>query len=158
MKDSLRFLKGVHPGVVLERELRKRGIPKGRFALSVNTFPQILGDITKGRRNMNTPLALRIEHELDIEEGFFMTLQVFYEIEQEKRRQQSGEKPDLSKLRRVLFWDTKMENIDWQRQKRAVVERVYERGNEEEMAEINRFYGEEQVKKILNAKRNRGEA
>jgi plasmid maintenance system antidote protein VapI len=37
----------------------------------LNEFPQSLGDITKGKRKMNTALALKIEHALGIEEGFF---------------------------------------------------------------------------------------
>ena len=70
MDKRLSVLKGVHPGIVLERELKERKLPRGRFALSVNEFPQTIGAITKGKRNMNTSLALRIEHALDIEEGF----------------------------------------------------------------------------------------
>ncbi len=81
---------------------------------------------------MNTPLALRIEHALGIEEGYFMTLQVFYEIKEEKRKQLTNATPDLSKLRPILFWDTSMDKIDWQQQKRAVIKRVFERGNEQE--------------------------
>ena len=36
---------------------------------------------------MNTPLALKIENALGLEEGYFMILQVFYDIEEEKKRQ-----------------------------------------------------------------------
>jgi len=152
MENNLSILKGLHPGIVLEKELKKRKLPKGRFALSVNEFPQTIGAITKGRRNMNTPLALKIEHALDIEEGYFMTLQVFYEIKEEKRRQQQGNKPDISKLRPILFWDTRMEKINWQQQKNAIIARVFERGNKQEKDEITRFYGKEIVDKILKAK------
>ena len=87
---------------------------------------------------------------LGIEEGFFMTLQVFYDIK-ELKKQQYKLLPDFSKLRRVLFWDTKMENIDWKKQKNAVIKRIFERGNEIEKNEIIRFYGQEQVKDILKA-------
>ena len=69
-----------------------------------------------------------------------MILQVYYDIEEEKRRQ-NREHPDLTKLRRVLFWDTKMEMINWKKQKNAVIKRVFERGNEMEKKEISRFYG-----------------
>ncbi|WPU93730.1 hypothetical protein SNE25_30900 [Mucilaginibacter sabulilitoris] len=50
-------------------------------------------------------------------------------------------RPDISKLRRILFWDTDFDKIDWQRQKNAVIRRVWERGNEDEKKEIQRFYG-----------------
>jgi len=145
----MNILKGLHPGVVLERELKKRKLSKGRFAISINEFPQTLGAITNGKRSMNTSLALRIEHALNMEEGYFMTLQVFYDIKEEKHKQASINTPDFSKLRSILFWDTKMDKIDWNRQKRAVIKRVFERGNEKEKEEITRFYGQEVIDKVL---------
>ncbi len=148
MKTQLSIIKGVHPGYILERELRERHLRKGQFALSLQEYPQTLVSITKGKRKMNTNLALKIENALGIEEGYFMTLQVYYDIEEEKRRQNT-EHPDLTKLRRVLFWDTKMEKINWKKQKNAVVKRVFERGNEIEKKEIIRFYGKENMNDIL---------
>lgn len=119
----------------------------------VNEYPQTLVSITKGKRSMNTALALKIEHALGLEEGFFMILQVYYDIEQEKRRQQT-EKPDLTILRRVVFWDTDMTRIDWEKQKSAVINRVFERGNAQEKKEITRFYGKEVVNALLKTKTN----
>ena len=51
----------------------------------------------------------------------------------------------------VLFWDTKMEKIDWKKQKKAVIKRVFERGNEIEKKEITRFYGKEIVNEIISS-------
>jgi plasmid maintenance system antidote protein VapI len=149
MKMPLEILKGIHPGFFLERELKKRGIAKSRFALQVGEYPQTFVAITKGKRKMNTPLALRIEQALNLEEGFLMTLQVFHEIAQEKKRGQKT--PDLSKLGKSLFWDTNINTIDWQKYKRAVIERVFERGDDEEKKEITRFYGEDIIRSVLNA-------
>jgi antitoxin HigA-1 len=149
MKTELSIIKGIHPGLILERELRQRQLSKGPFALSLKEYPQTLVSITKGKRRMNTNLALKIEKALEIEEGYFMTLQLYYDIEEIKRKQYRLY-PDFTKLRRVLFWDTKMENIDWEKQKNAVVKRVFERGNEIEKKEIVRFYGRENVNNILN--------
>jgi hypothetical protein len=87
-----------------------------------------------------------------MEEGYFMTLQVFYEIKEEKRKQAQSFKPDLTLLRPALFWDTDLQKIDWKRQKRAVIERVWERGNEQEKAEMTRLYGEQEIDNILNKK------
>ena len=149
MKKYLNILKGIHPGFVLERELKKRQIRKGSFALQIQEYPQTLSTITKGRRDMNIGLALKIEHVLGIEEGFFMILQVYYDIEQEKKKQNSS-KPNLSIIRSILFWDTKMEKIDWQKQKKTIIKRIFERGNEIEKKEITRFYGSETIFKTLN--------
>ena len=152
MQIALSILKGLHPGIVLERELKQRNLPKGRFALSVNEFPQTLVAITKGKRKMNTSLALKIEAALGIEEGYFMILQVFYDIKEEKRKQNKDYHPDLSKIRPILFWDTVFEKIDWQRQKKAIIQRVFERGNMQEKEEIKRFYGMETINSVLEEK------
>ena len=149
MKKYLNILKGIHPGFVLERELKKRQIRKGSFALQIQEYPQTLSTITKGRRDMNIGLALKIEHVLGIEEGFFMILQVYYDIEQEKKKQNNSQ-PNLSIIRSILFWDTKMEKIDWQKQKKTIIKRIFERGNEIEKKEITRFYGSETIFKNLN--------
>jgi addiction module HigA family antidote len=142
-------IKGIHPGFILERELKKRKIKKSQFAISIQEFPQTIGSITKGKRKIDTPLALKIENALDIEKGYFMALQAFYEIEEEKKKL-NDKHPDISKLRRALFWDTNIEKIDWEKQKKAVINRVFERGNEEEKNEIIRFYGEDVIKEIIN--------
>ncbi len=151
MKKQLDIIKGIHPGIFLERELKKRKLAKSRFALSVHEYPQTLVSITKGKRSMNTPLALKIENALGLDEGYLMVLQVYYDIAQEKRKQHTA-KPDLTKLRRVVFWDTDMNMIDWEKQKSAVINRVFERGNAQEKKEITRFYGQETVNALLKSK------
>jgi plasmid maintenance system antidote protein VapI len=147
MNQELEILKGIHPGVIVDRKIKERKLSKGRFALMINEYPQTLGAITKGKRSMNTALALKIEQELQLAEGFLMTLQVFYDIKQEKRKTEMS-RPDLSKLRRGLFWDTDMEKIDWKLQKRAVIQRVFERGNSTEKEEITRFYGDAAIEQF----------
>ena len=81
MKTTLDIIKGIHPGFVLERELEKRNLGKGQFAISVGEFPQTLTAITKGKRRMNISLAMKIEKSLSMEEGYLMILQVYYDIE-----------------------------------------------------------------------------
>lgn len=148
MTNEISILKGLHPGLVLERKLHERKLSKKKLALSINEYPQTLSAITKGKRGINTALALKIEEALGLEEGYFMILQVYYDIKQEKLKR--AKKPDTSKIRPALFWDTDMEKIDWQYQYRAVIRRVFERGNKEEKKEISGFYGKEQVDKVLN--------
>jgi plasmid maintenance system antidote protein VapI len=149
MKTHINILKGIHPGFVLERELKKRQLRKCNFALQIQEYPQTLTTITKGKRDMNIALALKIEHTLGIEEGYFMILQVYYDIEKQKKKQDCSH-PDLSIIRPILFWDTKIEKINWQKQKKAIIKRIFERGNEKEKNEITRFYGIDTVSQILN--------
>jgi addiction module HigA family antidote len=148
MNSNLNILKGIHPGLVIERELKKRKLRKNSFALKLQEYPQTLTAITKGRRGITTSLALKIEKELGFDEGFLMMLQVYFDIEVEKKKQIQNT-PNLKLIRPVLFWDTKFENIDWIKQKKVVIKRVFERGNEVEKKEIKRYYGEATVNIIL---------
>ena len=148
MDSTISIIKGIHPGFVLERDLKQRKLRKGAFALSINEYPQTLGAILKGKRRMNAALSLNIEKALDIEEGYFMVLQAYHDIEVEKNKQDTAT-PDLSKIRKGIFWDTDINTIKWQKYKKSVIKRVFERGNEEEQAEIIRFYGKDVVNEIL---------
>lgn len=148
MTEEIQILKGVHPGIVLEKKLKEMKLAKGRFAISINEFPQTITAITKGKRRMNVYLAMKIENALGIDEGYFMILQVYHDIKQEKLKA-DNQIPDLSKLRPVIFWDTDINKIKWMTQRRAVITRVFDRGNETELAEIVRFYGQEEVDKVL---------
>jgi plasmid maintenance system antidote protein VapI len=147
MDTNISILKGIHPGLFLERELKKRHLAKGKFAISLNEYPQTLVAITKGKRSMNLNLALKIENALNLEEGFLMILQLFHDIKKEKRK--SAQHPNLSVFRPALFWDTKIEMIDWNQQRRAVIERVFDRGNDSEKKEIIQFYGEKTIDEVL---------
>ena len=155
MDINISLIKGIHPGLILERELKKRELAKGKFALSINEFPQTLVSIIKGKRKMNPAMSLKIEQALEWEEGFLMVLQVYYDIEQEKRKQTKNDHPDLSKMRPVIFWDTDMASIDWQKNKQAIINRIFERGNELEITEIVRFYGKEIVLSALEFSQSR---
>ncbi|WP_134089969.1 plasmid maintenance system antidote protein [Olivibacter sp. XZL3] len=146
--------KGIHPGIVLERELKKRAIKQRPFALSLDEHPQTFNAITKGKRGLSTALALKIERELGLEEGAFVILQAYYDIQKVKEKEIQPT-PDLSVLSTSLFWDTDINKIDWQRQYRAVIQRVFERGNEDEKGEITRFYGVEKVRQALEESKAR---
>lgn len=139
-------LKGVHPGAVLSRELKKRGLESKQFALSLGEYPQTINAINKGRREINPALSIKLGNALGVCEEYFMLLQAYYEIEKVKKELlKNQQKPDLTKIRPVLFWDTDMNKINWQKQKKAIIQRIFERGNELEISEIISFYGKDIV-------------
>lgn len=146
--------KGIHPGIVLDRELKKRSIKQRPFALSLEEHPQTFNAITKGKRGISTALALKIERQLGLEEGTLVILQAYYDIQKIKEKE-IKKTPDLSILSKALFWDTDVQHIDWKRQYRAVIQRVFERGNENDKNEIIRFYGAEKVNQALQESNNR---
>lgn len=147
MKSYLKY-KGIHPGFVLKRELEKRSLKQRSFALCLDEHPQTINAILQGKRNLNTSLALKIECELGLEEGVLVLLQAFYDIKTAKEKGKF-KTPDLDILRTSLFWDTKIENLDWEKQYKAVINRVFERGNEQEKNEILQFYGKKKVEEAL---------
>ena len=115
----------------------------------IGEFPQLIGDITKGKRRINPALSIRIGEALGIEESFFAVLQIYHDLAQEKKKQTQTNKPDLHLLRPVIFWDTRLDSIDWKKSRTSVISRVFERGNEQEIREIIRFYGKEEVQSSL---------
>lgn len=151
MKTLSQKYKGIHPGIVLERELLKRGLKQRPFSIAVGEFPQTFNAIIKGKRNLPTSLALKIERELGLKEGELVLLQTYFDIEREKQKLPKRT-PDLQKIRKTLFWDTDFEKLDWERYANSIIKRVFERGNELEKEEIIRFYGMKKVEQALSTK------
>lgn len=147
---DINILKGLHPGLFLKREFDIRKIKSGKFAESIGEYPQTLSAIIRGRRSMNTPLSLRIEQALGLEEGFLMTLQIYYDIAQEKRLYSENNRPDITKFRPILFWDTTIDRIDFIAHSRYAITRTFERGTKDEILEIIRFYGRETILKSIS--------
>lgn len=142
MKYKIDILKGLRPGVLLAQDIQSRGITKTELSKRTGIRYSRICEIISGKRKMTLEQSLKLERELGYDEGFLMTLQLHYDI---KISRQTQATPDLSKLSPALFWDTKIENIDWQRNKRAVIERVIAYGNEKERREITRFYGADEM-------------
>lgn len=145
MTKEFESYKGIHPGKVIERLLSKRNISQRSFALSLPEFPQTFNQILKAKRSLNIALALKIERALDLEEGSLMTLQVHYDLKLERLKTQ-GPGPNL---RAILFWDIDMSKIDWQKRAEYVIQRVYERGDQSERDEVDRYYGLEKVNQVI---------
>lgn len=141
MKSRLDILKGIHPGRLIDRDLKKRNISQRAFAASIGEHSQTLNAVITGRRNLTVEMALKIERAFGYEEGFLLTLQAYYAIAEYKHHLQSLSIEGVPNIRRSLFWDTDFDAIDWGRYRDAVIVRVAERGNDAEKAEIARFYG-----------------
>ena len=122
MLPEITKIKGVHPGAVLSRELRRRGLESKQFALSLGEYPQTINAISKGRRGINPALSIKLGHALDTDEEYFMLLQAYYEVEKERKELLKNQaRPDLNKIRPILFWDTDMNYLDWQKQRKAII-------------------------------------
>jgi hypothetical protein len=52
-----------------------------------------------------------------------------------------------------IFWDVNFEDLDYELRSNFVIERVFERGDVEDIRQCRRFYGDERVSDaLLNAK------
>jgi addiction module HigA family antidote len=149
MEKSFEKYKGIHPGKVLSRILEPTDIKKAELARQIGTYPQTLNEILKGKRSLPIELSLRIDKQFGYKEGTFAELQTYFDIKKAKMKMEEYH-PDLNRIRSEVFWDTNIENIDFEKQKKGVIERVLERGNELEKEEIYDFYGDKIIKNYFD--------
>ena len=138
--NIINALKGIHPGRVIERELRKQKITQKGLAERIEEHSQTLNAVIKGHRSLTVEMAVKIEEAFGYEEGLLLTLQAYYDIAQYKIKKAQESAMGVPNIRRILFWDTDFDKIDWARYQRSIISRVLERGSREEIAEIARFY------------------
>lgn len=151
MLPELSKIKGLHPGIILKRELKIRSLKNNELASSINEHPQTLSAILNGKRGINPSLSIKLGQQFEVDNDYFMLLQASYDVKSIEISNQ--ESPNLSKIRKILFWDTDFNKIDWIKNKRAVIKRIFERGNDVEIEEIISYYGKSMIKQeMLNLK------
>ena len=60
------------------------------------------------------------------------------------------EKPKII-LQKRIFWDVDFDGIDYDKSNRFVIERVFERGDVEDIRQVRRFYGDKKVIEVLTS-------
>lgn len=140
MNSPIDILKGIHPGKLIERDLKKQGISQRSLAEETGIAYQTINAVIAGRRSLTTEQAFKISLVLGYEEAFLPILQSYYDIAQYKEKEFALLYPYAPNIRRILFWDTDFDAINWGKHKQSVIQRVLERGSNEEMEEIKRFY------------------
>lgn len=149
MLPDINKIKGIHPGAIIKREIKKRGLRKKEFALKVSIHAQTMSAIIKEKRGITPRLSIKLGTNLGVESDYFMLLQASYNVKKAELQTRKQITPDLKKIRKSLFWDTDFNKIDWERNKRSIIKRIFERGNDEEIQEIINFYGIDAVKSEL---------
>ena len=140
MNNHIEIIKGIHPGKLIERELNKKNLTQRALAEDTGIPFQTINAIISGRRNLTTEQALKIDKALGYEEGFLAILQTHYDIIQYKDKELANIYSEAPSIRKSLFWDADFDKINWGKYKKAVIKRVFERGTEEEIEEITRYY------------------
>ncbi|WP_298148804.1 HigA family addiction module antitoxin [Flavobacterium sp.] len=146
-------IKGIHPGAILKRELKSRGLKSKELANLLDEHAQTISSIVNEKRGINPSLSIKLGRQFGAEQDYFMLLQASYDVEKTIEAKQSNT-PDLSKIRAALFWDTDFKKIDWQKKQKAVIKRIFECGNDVEINEIISFYGILVVKNALKNSNN----
>lgn len=141
MKYNLDAYKGIHPGKIIDRELKNLNLSQRAFAQKIGEHSQSINAVITGRRPLTTELSIKIGSALGYDEGFLLALQAYYNVAKHKNKEASRSVTGIPKIRKMLFWDTDFDKIDWGRYRNSVIQRVLERGNEAEKEEIIRFYG-----------------
>jgi len=144
MLPQLAKIKGVHPGTILRRELKIQTLKSSDLANSIGEHKQTISALLNKRRNINPKLSIKLSKIFNVEPDYFMLLQSSYDVKLAANLVKVRT-PNLSILREALFWDTTLDKIDWSNNKRAVIKRILERGNEAEITEIISFYGKKVI-------------
>ena len=148
MLPKLTKIKGVHPGAILRRELKIQGLKGNELASFINEHKQTISAIINKRRAINPKLSIKLSKYFSVDEDYFMLLQASYDV---KITAQSEIKniPNINNFRKVIFWDTDINKIDWNKNSIAVIKRVLERGNSKEINELISFYGRNLISKKI---------
>ncbi len=56
------------------------------------------------------------------------------------------QKPILAKR---IFWDTNFDNLDYDKGYRSIIERVFDRGDINDIRQVRRYYGDDKVIEVL---------
>ena len=140
MNNHIDKIQGIHPGKFIGRELKKKNITQRKLADETGISYQTINAIIAGKRNLTTEQSLRIADVLGYEEAFLALLQTYYDIKKLKEIEFQTLYKGVPHIRKSLFWDVDFDTINWGKYKAAVVKRVFQRGNRDELKEIMRFY------------------
>jgi addiction module HigA family antidote len=93
-------LKNIHPGeVLLEEFLTPMQISQNKLALDINVSPRRINEIVHGKRAVTVDTDLRLSKALGTSEGFWLGLQVDYDLEEKKQQI----KTQLDKIKNLVF-------------------------------------------------------
>ena len=102
---------------------------------------------------MTPQLSVKLGENFHTAPDYFMQLQASYDVKKYQATRPQNT-PNLKNLRKILFWDTDIKRIDWEKYKESVINRVFQRGNFQEKKEILRFYGSKIVRDVLDKSEN----
>ena len=139
-------------GAVLDRIRTKAHLTQRELASRSEIPYQRINDFIANRRRISPENSLKLEKALGVDyQCFFYQIQTNYEIFIATSHLLEQSQPDKSKYRKALFWDTDFDTLEWQQNSEWIIQRVFEYGNESEIKETIKYYGEKRIADVLDA-------
>lgn len=79
--NNLTPFEPTHPGELIKDELEERNLTQAKLAESIGVKPSLLNEIIKGKRGINTEMALMLEVALNIPADLLLNLQNDYNMQ-----------------------------------------------------------------------------
>ncbi len=138
-------------GAILQRILHKENMNQKQLAAISGLRPQRINDFILGKRRINAEFSFQLETALRIDlPGYFYILQANHDIFTTYEKHTYRSAPDISKIRKTIFWDTDFKKIDWEKNYRSIIRRIFEYGDKTAITEIKEFYGIDRIVSVLN--------
>jgi antitoxin HigA-1 len=79
------LLRNPHPGEILLEFLKPMALSQNALARAVHVAPRRINEIVLGKRDMTADTDLRLARYFGVSEGFFLGLQMDYDLMQRRR-------------------------------------------------------------------------
>lgn len=136
-------------GSVIKYFLNKKGITGKQLAEQSGLTPQRVSDFANNHRRITAEISLKLEKAFGIDHrGYFYLIQCNHDIYLAVKNRPAPT-PCLANIKKQIFWDSDINVIDWQSNRRQVIQRIFEYGDESAIKEIIKFYGATTIKSTL---------
>ena len=79
--NNLSPFEPTHPGELIKDELEARNLTQAKLAESIGVSPSLINEIIKGKRSVNTEMALLVEAALNVPADLLLNLQSDYNMQ-----------------------------------------------------------------------------
>lgn len=111
-------------------------------------------EIIQNKLKISSENSMILGSFFNVESDYFLELQKLHDEYIIEENEQLTQKPNTQNIRKVVFWDTNFEKINWIKYKKSIIHRIFERGNTQEKQEIINFYGKNEVLETLTSYSN----
>ena len=82
--NNLTPFEPTHPGELIMDELEARNMTQAKLAENIGVSPSLLNEIIKGKRAVNTEMALMLEAAIDLPADMLLNMQSAYNMQMAK--------------------------------------------------------------------------